>query len=630
MSTISGVLNVRPAKKGEIHEVHYTSKKGKPAVLELKPHIQAYAGGKSGDPVVVEMEGNATVRAVVPGKEKELPKKPTQKKTDMRDAPNYKFGGNLPKPGTSPYNFTPYTPDVIVGASTEPRKWSGEIICGLSALTPLLVSGRQGKQGDATVCAFMQVDGKPVIPGTSLKGMLRSLMEILSFSGMEPMNRRHLYWREVAAKRACKYHTLFPANLQGGLLHKQGAKYSLTPTEVSKTRQSGWIEMRVGRSPKDGKEHSYYFKRQPQTAQALEMKEPEKEPKIVTRLWEQMTPDQIKRWKDARIKEALAGEGLPVFYRGLKNKPEELGFCRYFRVAYKHTPYDLAWPPDKKTPRVDFARGIFGHAVREESLAGRIAITACEMRGQAQEFRVVLGGPKPTCLGFYLDQEQRQKENKLEPKGQGYSRGSMASYDDAYPAGCLRGRKLYWHHEVDAPPPSNGNEKVMQILRPLAKGACGQFAIRVKNLTDSELGCLFEALELLPQCAHKLGMGKPLGFGSVKISINQARIRENGQKYASLASRLESAASMDMDAAKRGSLRETFREAILKAIKETDYYSLPQIRNLYRMLNYENRPDRDDVKYMKIGEFRKNPLLPGPAQVLGDKLEAVDRLIKKP
>ncbi len=42
--------------------------------------------------------------------------------------------------------------------------------------------------------------------------------------------------------------------------------------------------------------------------------------------------------------------------------------------------------------------------------------------------------------------------------------------------------------------------------------------IRFENLTDIELGSLLFALDLPKGCAHKIGMGKPLGLGSVRIT----------------------------------------------------------------------------------------------------------------
>lgn len=633
MKTISGILKIRDAKNNrKIHELHYTKANGKPGCLELKENIQAYANGENGDPAQVEMEGGVVIRAIIPGKEAPPPCQGTTKcpQGKEEDASGPRFRDDLPKAGTAPYNFTPYAPDRIVRPCGEPRKWSGEIICRLEALTPLLVSGRQlKKEGVPTICRFMALEGKPVIPGTSLKGMLRSLMEILSFSGMRPMNRGKLYWREVVGS---KYRDNFPEALQGGLLRKRGAEYTITPTEIARKKKGdrAWIEAEVGFAPKKDNDRFYYFKKAP-----ISYKPRPIDAAIVAQLWEQLTPDQEKRWDKEKRAARLAGDGLPVFYRGKKGEPLELGFCRYFRLAYKYTPFELAWPAKDKKEReealavVDFAENIFGHVRKGQAQAGRVAITSCQLQGvETQPQTTVLGGPKPTCLGFYITQDGKNlKDTKDHQK---YYRSSMKSYNDANAR--LRGRKLYWHHDVHVAPPPNGNKDVAQLLLPLEKGAAGEFAIIVKNLSDSELGCLFEALELLPQCAHKLGMGKPLGFGSVKITIKKAAIAESRQKYASLGARLKPASGEGMDAPQREALRAIFRASILRAVGRDDYYSLPQIRSLYRMLNYENRPDWDDVRYMTLKEYSNNLLLPTPAWVLGKagKLEVVDKNIKKP
>lgn len=46
-----------------------------------------------------------------------------------------------------------------------------------------------------------------------------------------------------------------------------------------------------------------------------------------------------------------------------------------------------------------------------------------------------------------------------------------------------------------------------------------KFKIRYENLTENELGALLFVLKLPDGCAHKIGMGKPLGLGSVKITL---------------------------------------------------------------------------------------------------------------
>ena len=88
------------------------------------------------------------------------------------------------------------------------------------------------------------------------------------------------------------------------------------------------------------------------------------------------------------------------------------------------------------------------------------------------------------------------------------------------------GRKIYVNHpapvKIDSSIiPSENNT----TIEPLAAGNMFQFQIDFENLEKWELGCLLYALELEPQMAHRLGMGKPLGLGSVQINVKDILLR---------------------------------------------------------------------------------------------------------
>jgi hypothetical protein len=50
-------------------------------------------------------------------------------------------------------------------------------------------------------------------------------------------------------------------------------------------------------------------------------------------------------------------------------------------------------------------------------------------------------------------------------------------------------------------------------------GVWFEATIRVSNLSDVELGALLWLLDLPDDCHHRLGGGKPLGFGSVRTQV---------------------------------------------------------------------------------------------------------------
>lgn len=103
----------------------------------------------------------------------------------------------------SPYNFVPASEDVVFpnwgnAASHDIPFRDG--VCGhldieIDALTPLICRGGRGKDG--TDEFFTDARGRPAIPGTSLRGMLRSVVEIASFSKLAPVNTHRYGIRDL-------------------------------------------------------------------------------------------------------------------------------------------------------------------------------------------------------------------------------------------------------------------------------------------------------------------------------------------------------------------------------------------------------------------------------------------------
>ena len=91
------------------------------------------------------------------------------------------------------------------------------------------------------------------------------------------------------------------------------------------------------------------------------------------------------------------------------------------------------------------------------------------------------------------------------------------------------GRKFYLHH--DGWKDVLGNQEKLikdrnrnnRTVEAMNDGNRFKFKINFENLREWELGLLLYSLELQPGMGHKLGMGKPLGFGSVKIDVNELK-----------------------------------------------------------------------------------------------------------
>lgn len=74
-------------------------------------------------------------------------------------------------------------------------------------------------------------------------------------------------------------------------------------------------------------------------------------------------------------------------------------------------------------------------------------------------------------------------------------------------------------------------DKLKVRIQPLNKGTSFYFSVEFDNLTDWELGLLCYALRPDDSFRHKLGMGKPLGLGSVEIDIAALQTIDRGQRY---------------------------------------------------------------------------------------------------
>lgn len=178
----------------------------------------------------------------------------------------------------------------------------------------------------------------------------------------------------------------------------------------------------------------------------------------------------------------------------------------------------------------------------------RINSVKCELDNSIKHFDkepfkdglplAILGEPKPQQSRFYVAQNfQGEPLPDGTKKADGYQEGQG-----------LRGRKVYPHHQlpsdywnVDSGTLEVGNQ-YREYLRPNHKDSQNRtikawvepetkftFNIEVINLSPVELGALLWILSLPEDCYHRLGGGKPLGFGSVQLKISDTDLRKGEQ-----------------------------------------------------------------------------------------------------
>lgn len=155
-------------------------------------------------------------------------------------------------PITAPYNFVPLSklvwfPDWADQVSHD-RPFS-DGICGtldfeLEAHTDLLVSGE--KEGEEARGFFRLPDGRAAVPGSSLRGMLRSVLEVVAFGKMQlvddralsvrDLNNQDMYGRHMTSSSRGDNGAVFESRSRAGWLQFKDGDWTLVPVRHWRVR----------------------------------------------------------------------------------------------------------------------------------------------------------------------------------------------------------------------------------------------------------------------------------------------------------------------------------------------------------------------------------------------------------
>ncbi len=167
----------------------------------------------------------------------------------------------------APYNFVELPTDIVeVKAESLPQKnvyyseferYTGRIECTLTTKSPLYIRcgltkpefecGAESKDlPDFFYTEIASKSIKPVIPGSSLRGMIKSLIEIISFSKINPVSdKEKFFFRAVAAKKddplGSEYKRLVKY-VKAGYLFRQGSSWYIQPAKVIENSSLIWVK----------------------------------------------------------------------------------------------------------------------------------------------------------------------------------------------------------------------------------------------------------------------------------------------------------------------------------------------------------------------------------------------------
>lgn len=271
----------------------------------------------------------------------------------------------------------------------------------------------------------------------------------------------------------------------------------------------------------------------------------------------------------------------------------------YSKTVADHIPSDL------NSDKVDFAAAVFGN---KEIWSSRVFFENLYLQGKGnfenKDTANPLMGPNLASYQSYLELEN----GKAEPWNSSSN---------------IRGYKMYWHRNCDWRRPANvknTNEKVTKKVAPLKCGCSFTGRIRFENLSAVELGALTKVLSLGDdgEVYYKLGMGKPIGMGSVKL---KSTLYLQGDNYYT---KLFGDNGFDAGLQKQDKKQyidsfEGYMKKILKADSFREYSA--RMKDLTSIMK-EYRDQRDWTKmtdYMKGKRKNKSTPLPSISEVVKQK-----------
>jgi len=560
-------------------------------------------------------------------------------------------------PAKAPYNFIPLN-EKVVEAEEIPAlntyhadRLTGWIELDIETITPVYIRDnltteqmKQQREAEKKKERYINSDfyspcGQIRIPGSSLRGMIRNLVEIVTFGKFGFFDDKGLYFRGLADRSNLRkeYQDRMSSydkrqrkaqyKMSAGFIRRKGFDYYIKPAASYKQILKSEARRKVQYAGKVYEQFNYY--KLPNECIVVSGDMPNKKRDWV--IYSSSSNEEIKipdidiyNYKNDTNRSELVsdllklaeGDEVPCFYVIWHDESGRVrisfGHTGMFRLAYEksisqHIPENL-----KDENKIDLAEAIFGN---EKTFAGRVFFEDVVLKdGQddvlmPENYPKILSSPKPTTFQHYLVQNSNDLKHRMH-----YNSNSS-----------IRGYKLYWHKSGDNWEETNENnirEHASQYtkIKPVKSNVHFFGKIRFENLSKVELGALLFALELPPGYYHKIGMGKPLGLGTIKI-IPKLYLSDRITRYENLFSEWESNKNMENALTE---FKRAFEQFVLPKINEKSVERLwetKKLQELKTILNYDKGLElelENKTRYMQItpdNEFKHRSILPKPLEI---------------
>lgn len=390
--------------------------------------------------------------------------------------------------------------------------------------------GEKGKTEKHKKAPFFKVNGKPVITGSEIKGVIRSAYETLSNSCLSVNNNNILSARSADVRSPGlirfenedkKWH-LYKADTKK-LKYDGSEDFDETADTFKRTwKNYKYTKDDKGRSRADYKGGkipvSYKFSTSFEEVEAYDLDLAVEDYKLVCKMYAE-SDSSMKKFMFTPAKD---GKCYPVYYREFSDDGKNyvwLSPAQISRSVFRNKVDNLlgTYRHCEDTDNVCEACGLFGMIGKKGStsaIASRLRFTDAKLENDAKlTYKTLkeLSSPRLSSIEFYSTAPNMKFQWNYDTKGV-----------------KLNGRKYYFHHNCDCTTTEKTGRNLTTEL--LEKGAEFSFDIFFDKLNESELNRLVWTLAIgenspASHRMHKLGHGKPLGLGSVKITVDSVTKR---------------------------------------------------------------------------------------------------------
>lgn len=482
----------------------------------------------------------------------------------------------------NPYNFIPLGSGKTVGGSDEGKdeKQTGYILCELETRTPLIMADTSKETLEEVVVGknkikhkvykeTMMINGRPIIPGSELRGMIREKFETLTNSCMSSLEEDLEFYSRYKGNmtepglldlsdkdnmKLYKCKKILVATGRGedkeNEIYKKYMKYETGTCLKFKDGSKKYV--RIGREFGGG-QPIHLFEKTGEIVHADNEKD-------FGRMYEEIVAIYKEHLSKEKVKEhsALSKKKMqPIWYE--KRKVDGKQYV-YFSLGQngqtksRKVLKDLVPPnylPCKDKQNMCEGCRVFGTIQGDMCVHSRVRVEDAYLQENIKDYYDVkkpvvleeLSSPKYTNPMFYM---KLWENGSLVTRTAKYAWGVdfCSSFDKCKRKNSvqemknnkimIRGRKEYWHHDPEVSrslKPIEKTERNVSVI-PLRTGLLYTFKVYFDDITKEQLEHLQLAISLgeptkeHADYCHKLGLGKPLGYGSVKIKVKEIKLRK--------------------------------------------------------------------------------------------------------